>query len=566
MVSEKDLYAEGETGALKLSDIINGEEIQIMMDNFYGFSGIPMAIIDLEGSVLVGVGWQEICTKFHRVNPESCRNCIESDLQLTTGIPQREFSLYKCKNGMWDMATPIIIGDKRMGNLFIGQFFFEDEKIDYEFFKSQAAKYNFDEKEYLRALDKVPHLSNHNLESAKVFFVILAHSLSQLGFSNIQLTRLISDRIKAEKTLAESKARLEKSQEIAHLGSWELDLVENKLSWSAEVYRIFGLEPGEFKATYEAFLQAVHPDDRAAVENAYSGSLRENRDVYEIEHRVIRKNGEIRFVHEKCEHFRDLTGSITRSVGMVHDITEQKKVELGLIENELRLRELNSSKDKFFSIISHDLKSPFTSIMGFSELLIEKIKANDFNRTEEFATIINSSSKLAMDLLANLTEWARVQTGRMEFDLNEIDIIKIINEVIELLDASALQKSVTILRNSPPRLPVLADKAMISTVLRNLVSNSIKFSFQGGKVLISAVQKENEVMIEVRDFGIGIKKESIDKLFRIGTNVTTPGTQMEEGTGLGLILCKEFISKHGGQIWVKSEDQKGTSVIFTLPS
>lgn len=566
MKSTSILLSEGELGNLKLSDIINGSEIQIMMDNFYRFSKIPMAIIDLEGNKLVAVGWQDICSKFHRVNPESCRNCIESDIQLTTGIPQGEILLYKCKNGMWDLATPIIIGDMHMGNLFIGQFFFEDEKIDYAFFKSLAAKYNFDEKGYLEALAKVRHLSNEELESAKVFFVILANSLSQLGYSNVLLSRLISDSVKAEKSLAESKARLEKSEEIAHLGSWELDIINDRLSWSDEVYRIFGLEPGEFKATYEAFLETIHPDDRESVENAYSGSLKDNRDNYEIGHRIVRKKtGEIRFVYEKCQHFRDFTGLIIRSVGMVHDITEQKKFEQGLIDNELHLRELNATKDKFFSIISHDLKGPFASIIGFSELMIEKIQKNDFSRAKEFASIINKSSYLAMDLLTNLTEWARVQTGRMDFNPREVDIIKIINEVIDLLDASLLQKSITISRNFPPHVTVLADIAMISTVIRNLISNSIKFSFPGGKIFISAFQKENEVMIEVMDFGVGIKNENIALLFRIGTNVSTTGTQNEKGTGLGLVLCKEFISKHGGDIWAESEVGKGSSFKFTLP-
>ena len=122
-----------------------------------------------------------------------------------------------------------------------------------------------------------------------------------------------------------------RAQEIAYLGSWELDLVNNRLSWSDEVYRIFGLEPQEFGATYDAFLEAVHPDDRAAVDAAYSGSLREGKDTYEIEHRVVRRsNGEVRIVHEKCEHVRDETGRIIKSIGMVHDVTERNKAEEAL--------------------------------------------------------------------------------------------------------------------------------------------------------------------------------------------------------------------------------------------
>jgi PAS domain S-box-containing protein len=151
----------------------------------------------------------------------------------------------------------------------------------------------------------------------------------------VGLMRDITERKQAEEALRRSETGLKKSQEIAHLGSWELDLVNNRLSWSDEVYRIFGLQPQEFGANYEAFLEAVHPDDRAAVDAAYSGSIREGRDTFEIEHRVVRKsNGEVRFVQEKCEHFRDDSGRITRSVGIVHDITERKHAEEALRESK----------------------------------------------------------------------------------------------------------------------------------------------------------------------------------------------------------------------------------------
>ena len=157
----------------------------------------------------------------------------------------------------------------------------------------------------------------------------------------------ITERKKAEEALRESEQRLNRAQEIAQLGSWELDLVNNRLTWSDEVYRIFGLQPQEFSATYEAFLEAVHRDERAAVDAAYSGSLREGRDTYEIEHRVVRKStGEIRIVHERCEHIRDASGRIIRSVGMVHDITERKQAEEALRQRTIELQHLTETLDQ----------------------------------------------------------------------------------------------------------------------------------------------------------------------------------------------------------------------------
>ena len=156
----------GDIGNLELADIIDAPAIQSLMDHCYELVHIPMAIIDLKGKVLVGVGWQDICTQFHRMHPETCKYCIESDTQLTAGVAPGEFKLYKCKNNMWDVATPIIVGGKHVGNLFTGQFFFDDEPLDRELFRAQARKYGFDEAKYLAALEAVPRLSRRSMTRA----------------------------------------------------------------------------------------------------------------------------------------------------------------------------------------------------------------------------------------------------------------------------------------------------------------------------------------------------------------------------------------------------------------
>ncbi len=140
-----------------------------LMDDFYKLAHIPIGIIDLKGNILVGVGWQDICTRFHRVHPEACEHCIESDTKLSAGIPPGEFKQYKCRNNMWDIATPIIAGGQHVGNIFLGQFFFEGESLDYELFRSQARRYGFNEEEYIAALEKVPRLSPTAVDTIMAF-------------------------------------------------------------------------------------------------------------------------------------------------------------------------------------------------------------------------------------------------------------------------------------------------------------------------------------------------------------------------------------------------------------
>ncbi|MEW6584362.1 MAG: PocR ligand-binding domain-containing protein, partial [Nitrospirota bacterium] len=169
--AEAVLSAEGGPEELELADLIDIQAIQSLMDDFYKLAHIPMSIIDLKGRVMVGVGWQDICTKFHRVHPESCRNCTESDLKLSAGVSPGDFRLYKCKNNMWDAATPVVVGGRHVANVFTGQFFFDDEPLDYALFRSQARQFGYNEDEYIAALERVPRLSREAVDTGMAFFV-----------------------------------------------------------------------------------------------------------------------------------------------------------------------------------------------------------------------------------------------------------------------------------------------------------------------------------------------------------------------------------------------------------
>ena len=197
----------GEITNLKLSEIVDAQAIQSLMNDFYKLAHIPMSLDDLRGNILVGVGWQDICTGFHRINPEACKHCVESDTKLSAGVPPGEFKLYKCKNNMWEIATPIIVGNNHVGNVFSGQFFFEDESLDYELFQSQARKYGFDEKEYIEALEKVPRLSREIVNIGMSFFMKLSNMISQLSYSNLKLAQSLVERDSLVEALEESEKR-----------------------------------------------------------------------------------------------------------------------------------------------------------------------------------------------------------------------------------------------------------------------------------------------------------------------------------------------------------------------
>ncbi len=324
---------ETDYGKLELADYIDTQAIQELMDDFYVLTRIPMSIIDLKGRMLVGVGWQEICTKFHRVHAETCRRCIESDLELSAGLSGGEFRLYRCKNHMWDAATPIVIGTSKVGNIFSGQFFFDDEPLDYDFFRSQARTFGFDETEYISALENVPRVSRSMLDTAMAFFTKLAGIVSRLSYSNIMLARSSAERETLLDSLRDSEQRMKRAQEIAHLGSWELDPASHRLTWSDEVYRIFGLLPQSFNVSFEAFLEFVHPEDRDEVTKAYTGSPDNEKLASEVVHRIINQsNRGVCWVHQKCFHLKGEDGRVFRSLGMVLDITESRRIQMELAD------------------------------------------------------------------------------------------------------------------------------------------------------------------------------------------------------------------------------------------
>jgi PAS domain S-box-containing protein len=254
------------------------------------------------------------------------------------------------------------------------------------------------------------------------------------------------------------------------------------------------------------------------------------------------------------------------ALGTIRDMSLRRKDELIIKQKNEELSEINAEKDKFFSIIAHDLKGPLGNMVGLSEYLVQYIKEKNHEKTEKIANMMLKSSNKTLDLLSNLMDWAQSKSGRMDYNPEYFEIDPLVQEEKQLLEGIAEQKSIIINNPIKTNNRVFADKTMISGVLRNLISNAIKFTNTGGKITILAENKENILTMSINDNGVGISEDNVNKLFQIGENQSTSGTENEKGTGLGLILCKEFIEKNNGKIWVKSKVGAGSSFYFSLPT
>ena len=288
-----------------------------------------------------------------------------------------------------------------------------------------------------------------------------------------------------------------------------------------------------------------------------------NGESFKIEHK--RKYTEVESWNEYL-FAPVLLGNNEKNLALILslDITDRIKTKNRIEENEQKLQELNATKDKFFSIIAHDLKSPFNSILGFSDLIQESVSNNDYDQIALMSKMLNKAARQSYDLLNNLLEWSRTQRGKSEFNPLYYPLTDIINSTVNVLSLTANQKNIKI-NIEIDEVMVFADYNMIESIIRNLISNAIKYTYENGEIVIRALEKEHEIEIAVIDNGMGMKKDIQDKLFNIGEDVVSFGTNNEKGTGLGLLLCKEFVKAHKGKIWFNSEPELGTTFFVSLP-
>lgn len=282
------------------------------------------------------------------------------------------------------------------------------------------------------------------------------------------------------------------------------------------------------------------------------------------EWRHIKKSGEEIFV-EITSHSLVFNGRNARHV-LAHDITERKRAEEEIQHKNEELQRINAEKDKFFSIIAHDLRSPFNGFLGLTEIMAEDISHMTMEEVQSIAVVMRSSATNLFRLLGNLLEWSRMQRGLTTFEPVVFSLMPKLSESAALAIDAANKKKIAISFDIPENLRVFADCQMFGGIVRNLMTNAVKFTPKGGNIFVSAKSVPNNfVEISIKDNGIGMNQNMIDNLFRLDVNTSRKGTEGEASTGLGLIICNDFIKKNKGELWIESEEYKGSTFRFTLP-
>jgi PAS domain S-box-containing protein len=402
--------------------------------------------------------------------------------------------------------------------------------------------------------------------SAHLRLRYLQKSLQQ---NNARLLREVDQRMQVEQALRESEqyARniIESSLNMIIAVDKDRQIVEfNKAAEEA-----FGYTRKEVVGKNVSILYA----DREEASTIGQTMIEQTQSIREVYNK--RKNGEVFPCLLSASTLRDTQGEVIGYMGISRDITELKRAQAELLaaHNELKekneqLQELNVSKDKFFSIISHDLRGSFGTLLGFAQLITENIDDYSKDRVKAFVLRLRASAERLYALLENLLTWSRIQRRVMKCLPKPINLAAIARENIELFAPQAEKKQIMLSNAIPQEMIVYADQSMVDTVIRNLVSNALKFTQAEGHVELSATKHEADsrfIAISVSDTGIGIPEEMLPRLLRLDMQYKTIGTAGEQGSGLGLILCKELVEQHGGELWVTSEVDKGTTFSFTLP-
>lgn len=369
-----------------------------------------------------------------------------------------------------------------------------------------------------------------------------------------------------EAELRESEERYALAQRAAGIVSWDFNVVTNELAWSEQVGPTFGISIGSLKENYETFLGIIHPDDRMALREATVAAYK-GAEVFDLEHRIIRPDGAVRWVQLRADVIRDGDGRALRMVGIVSDTTGRKEAEKDLREAKETAEKANFAKSRFLSAMSHELRTPLNGILGFADLLQEQFFGPLNEKQSEYVSLIDESGKHLLTLINDLLDVAKIDTDSMELVLGFHDAVELVDIPLDMMKSQFRQKELQVEKYTDPNLLTFqADLRKYRQIMFNLISNAVKYAPQDGVIEVRAIQESPKaIKISVHDDGRGIEKEFHDKIFDEFYQVDHVRDEALQGTGIGLALTRRLVEMHGGTIGVESEMGAGSTFWFTLP-
>ncbi|WP_320042069.1 PocR ligand-binding domain-containing protein [uncultured Desulfobacter sp.] len=572
-----------------LGAIINAEELQAIMDDFSKSTGMVTAILDKNGNIIETSGWQDICTKFHRVHPKTAQNCTESDLYLAEHLKPGEYIDYQCKNGLWDVVTPLYIGGEHMGNIYTGQFFYDDDLVDEKRFIQQAEEYGFDKDAYLDAFRRVPKYSREVICHLMQFLVKFTSYISSISYAKIKLEKEVCDRKRAEQSLLNTTRKLQSITDSSQDAIILIDSQGEILFWNPAAKKIFGYTCQEAigQNLHQLLMPQLYNKDH---NNAFliSPQTEQGKAINKtIELEAIRKDGEEIAIELSLSAILSKDG--WNAVGIVRDITDRKKTNEMLIQSEKML-----SVGGLAAGMAHEINNPLAGMMQSASVIKSRLQSMGIPANLEAAEelgismenitafmekrnifrmidAIQESGARVAEIVNSMLSFARKSNA--EYSSHYPD--QLMDRILELaatdydLKKQYDFKSIEIIKEYDDNLPMLiCDGAKIQQVLLNILRNGAQAmqmaKTKSPKFVLRLFSKgePKKLHIEIEDNGPGMDEQTRLKAFEPFFTTKSVGV----GTGLGLSVSYFIITEnHKGTMGVISEPGKGANFIIRLP-
>lgn len=575
----------------KLRELMDIPKLQFLLDSLDAICGIPSAIIDTDGNVIASTEWQDICTKFHRINSETMKLCKENDMYIISNLKKTvSHTIYKCPMGLIDAATPVIVGGRHIGNIFTGQLFTEppDEKL----FVKQAKIYNFNEKEYIEALRNVPIVSQDRLDKNLQFLGKFTELLAEQGLQNKYREE---DRDRLFTILNSMDSMVYVADMDTHILLFANDSlrrtfgdVVGKVCWQTLQRGQNG--PCPFCTNDKLVTKDGEPANVYKWEVCNTKTSKwvrcMDRAIRWIDGRLVRFEIATDFTEEKKaeekldKYQKQLEEMIENRTILLtsktEELTESRSALLNLIEElnntakELvvakeRAETADRLKSVFLATMSHELRTPLNSIIGFTSIILQGFSGPLNKEQSKQLTMVKNSAYHLLSLINDILDISKIESGQLNINVAPFDMSKSIEITTNTIRSFADKKGLKIDIYVDPLLStIVSDERRVEQILFNLLSNAVKFT-EKGEIKVECYIEDECVTTRVIDTGIGIKQEDMESLFKPFVQLENGLSRRYEGTGLGLSISKKLVEILGGKIYAKSEFGKGSTFTFSLP-